>query len=155
MRIFDLHHTMVGRGLAYPPTAPSPTAVRRSRRHIPGPPHLQINVQKQTLPVRPPAPHKISRVECQHSPSLIPRGQIPSTRCLAMTTQDRPPLCDGLMDDILHLRDLPERAYTTPDGARWVRKTPGTPQLHTVRTGPSLSLAIHPLPQDSVAEKNL
>ena len=123
MRIFDLHHTMVGRGLTYPPTAPSPTAVRRSRRHIPGPPHLQINVQKQTLPVRPPAPHKISRVECQHSPSLILRGQIPSTLCLAMTTQDRPPLCDGLMDDILHLRDLLERAYATPDGARWVRKT--------------------------------
>ena len=27
------------------------------------------------------------------------------------------------MDDILHLRDLLERAYGTPDGARWVRKT--------------------------------
>ena len=26
------------------------------------------------------------------------------------------------MDDILHLRDLLERAYATPDGARWVRE---------------------------------
>ena len=27
------------------------------------------------------------------------------------------------MDDILHLRDLLERAYATPDGTRWVRET--------------------------------
>ena len=42
---------------------------------------------------------------------------------LQLVTQDRPPLCDGLVDGILHLRDLLERAYATPDGARWVRET--------------------------------
>ena len=42
---------------------------------------------------------------------------------LQLATQDRPPLCDGLLGDILHLRDLLERAYATPDGARWVRET--------------------------------
>ena len=42
---------------------------------------------------------------------------------LKLATQDRHPLCDILVDDILHLRDLLERAYATPDGARWVRET--------------------------------
>ena len=48
-----------------------------------------------------------------------------SRLCFALqfTTQDRPPLCDGLVDGILYLRDLLERAYATPDGARWVRET--------------------------------
>ena len=42
---------------------------------------------------------------------------------LQLSTHDRPPLCDGLVADILHLRDLLARAYATPDGARWVRET--------------------------------
>ena len=42
---------------------------------------------------------------------------------LQLATQDRPPLCDGLVDGILHPRDLLERAYATLDGARWVRET--------------------------------
>ena len=32
------------------------------------------------------------------------------------------PLCDYLVDDILRLRDLLDRAYATPAGARWVRE---------------------------------
>ena len=42
---------------------------------------------------------------------------------LQLATQDRPPLCDGLVDDILHLGDLMKRAYATSEGARWVRET--------------------------------
>ena len=36
-------------------------------------------------------------------------------------TQEGTPLCDYLVDDILRLRDLLDRAYATPDGAEWVR----------------------------------
>ena len=42
---------------------------------------------------------------------------------LQLATQNRPLFCDGLVDDTLHLRDLLERTYATPDGARWVRET--------------------------------
>ena len=40
-----------------------------------------------------------------------------------LATQDRHPLSDRLVDGILHLRNLLQRAYGTPDGARWVRET--------------------------------
>ena len=40
---------------------------------------------------------------------------------LQKATQDGIPLCDYLVDDILRLRDLLERAYATPAGAEWVR----------------------------------
>ncbi|CAN0041823.1 unnamed protein product, partial [Ascophyllum nodosum] len=36
--------------------------------------------------------------------------------------QDGTPLCDYLVDDILRLRDLLDRAYATPAGAEWVRE---------------------------------
>ena len=42
---------------------------------------------------------------------------------LDIATQDRTLLSDRVVDDILHLRDLLERAYGTPDGAQWVRET--------------------------------
>ena len=42
---------------------------------------------------------------------------------LDIATQDRTPLNDRVVDDIRDLRDLLERAYDTPDGARWVRET--------------------------------
>ena len=42
---------------------------------------------------------------------------------LDIATQERNPLSDRVVDDILHLRDLLERAYGTPDGARWARET--------------------------------
>ena len=42
---------------------------------------------------------------------------------LDIATQDRTPLSDRVVDDMLHLRDLLERAYGTPDGARWARET--------------------------------
>ena len=41
---------------------------------------------------------------------------------LQMATQDGTPLCDYLVDDILRLRDLLDRAYATPAGAGWVRE---------------------------------
>ena len=49
-RPLDLH-TLVGRGFACQPAAPSPTAFRRPRRYLPGASHLQVDVQKQTLSV--------------------------------------------------------------------------------------------------------
>ena len=55
--------------------------------------------------------------------TLLHGGRSRLRFALQLTTQDRPSLCDGLVDNILHLRDLMERAYTTPDGARWVRET--------------------------------
>ena len=42
---------------------------------------------------------------------------------LEIATQDRTPLSNRVVDDILHLRDLLKRAYGPPDGARWVRET--------------------------------
>ena len=42
---------------------------------------------------------------------------------LELATQDRSPLSERLVDAILHLRDLLERACGTPDGATWVRET--------------------------------
>ena len=44
--------------------------------------------------------------------------------CLAiqMATQDDTPLCGYLVDDILRLRDLLDRAYATPAGGEWVRE---------------------------------
>ena len=44
---------------------------------------------------------------------------------LQKATQDGTPLCDYLVDDIFRLRDLLERAYTTPAGAEWVREALG------------------------------
>ena len=41
---------------------------------------------------------------------------------IQMATQDGTPLCDYLVDDILRLRDLLDRAYATPAGAAWVRE---------------------------------
>ena len=54
---------------------------------------------------------------------LLHGGRCRLLYALELATQDRTPLSDRLVDDILHLRDLLERAYGTPDGARWVRKT--------------------------------
>ena len=42
---------------------------------------------------------------------------------LEIAAQDRTPVSNRVVDDILHLRDLLERAYGTPNGARWVRET--------------------------------
>ena len=42
---------------------------------------------------------------------------------LDIVNQDRTPLSDRVVDDILHLRDLLEKAYGTPAGAQWVRET--------------------------------
>ena len=39
-----------------------------------------------------------------------------------MANQDGTPLCDYLVDDILRLCDLLDRAYATPAGAGWVRE---------------------------------
>ena len=39
-----------------------------------------------------------------------------------LATQDGTALCEFLVDDILRLRDLPDRAYATPAGAGWVRE---------------------------------
>ena len=41
---------------------------------------------------------------------------------IKMAVQDGTPLCDNLVDDILRLRDLLDRAYATPAGAEWVRE---------------------------------
>ena len=43
---------------------------------------------------------------------------------IQLATQDGAPLCDYLVDDILRLRDLLDRAYATPAGAEWVREAP-------------------------------
>ena len=42
---------------------------------------------------------------------------------LDIATQDRTPQSDRVADDILHLRDRLEKAYGTPAGAQWIRKT--------------------------------
>ena len=55
--------------------------------------------------------------------TLLHGGRSRLRVALQLATQDRPPLSDGLVDDILHLCDLLERAYGTPDGAIWVRET--------------------------------
>ena len=55
--------------------------------------------------------------------TLLHGGRSRLRFALQLATQDRPSLSDGLVDDILHLRDLLERVYGTPDGARWVRET--------------------------------
>ena len=52
--------------------------------------------------------------------TLLHGGKSRLRYALELATQDRTPLSDRLVDDILHLRDLLERAYGTPDGARWV-----------------------------------
>ena len=39
-----------------------------------------------------------------------------------LATQDGTALCEFLVDDILRLRDLLDRAYATPAGAGWVRE---------------------------------
>ena len=39
-----------------------------------------------------------------------------------LATQDGSGLCEPLVDDILRLRDLVDRAYATPAGAGWVRE---------------------------------
>ena len=41
---------------------------------------------------------------------------------IQLATQDGTPLCDYLVDDILRLRDLLDKAYATPAGAEWVRE---------------------------------
>ena len=55
--------------------------------------------------------------------TLLHGGRSRLRYALELATQDRTPLSDRLVDNILHLRDLLERAYGTPDGARWVRET--------------------------------
>ena len=42
-----------------------------------------------------------------------------------LATQDGSGFCDPLVNDILRLRDLVDRAYATPAGAGWVRKVLG------------------------------
>ena len=54
---------------------------------------------------------------------LLHGGRCRLRYALELGPQDRTPLSDRLVDDILHLRDLLARAYGTPDGARWVRET--------------------------------
>ena len=39
-----------------------------------------------------------------------------------LATQDGTALCEFLVDDILRLRDLLDRAYATPAGTGWVRE---------------------------------
>ena len=43
-------------------------------------------------------------------------------RAVQLTTQDGTALCEFLIDGILRLRDLLDRAYATPAGAGWVRE---------------------------------
>ena len=54
---------------------------------------------------------------------LLHRGRCRLRYAFELATQDRTPLSDRLVDDILHLRNFLERAYGTSDGARWVRET--------------------------------
>ena len=54
---------------------------------------------------------------------LLHGGRCRPHYALELATQDQIPLSDRLVNDILHLRDLLETAYGTPDGARWVRET--------------------------------
>ena len=54
---------------------------------------------------------------------LFPGGRSRLRFALQLATQDRPPLCDRLVDDILHLCQFLDRAHAIPDGARWVRET--------------------------------
>ena len=42
---------------------------------------------------------------------------------LDLATQDRTPLSDKVVDDILHLNDLLEKTCGTPAGGQWVRET--------------------------------
>ena len=53
---------------------------------------------------------------------LLHGGRCRLRYALELATQDRTPLSDRLVEGILHLRHLLERAYGTPDGARWVRE---------------------------------
>ena len=39
---------------------------------------------------------------------------------IQMTTHNGTPLCNYVVDDILRLRDLLDRAHATPAGAEWV-----------------------------------
>ena len=55
--------------------------------------------------------------------TLLHGGRSHQCYALELATQDRTLLIDRLVDDIFHLRDLLERAYGTPDGARWVRES--------------------------------
>ena len=41
---------------------------------------------------------------------------------LDIATQDRTPLSDRVVDGILHLRDLLEKAYDSPACAQWVQR---------------------------------
>ena len=50
-------------------------------------------------------------------------GRCRLRRALDLATQDRTPLSDRVVEDILHLRDLLETACGTPAGAQWVRET--------------------------------
>ena len=106
--------------------------------------------RRQPLPQPPSAAHddpylklRISKLmfKNKHFPSdlRLPIQELASTMNTALTlihggrtclrfafqlaTQDQTPLCDGLVDDILHLCDLLARSYATPDGARWIRET--------------------------------
>ena len=54
---------------------------------------------------------------------LLYGGRCRLRYALELATQDRTLLSDRLVEGILHLRDILERAYGTPDGARWVRET--------------------------------
>ena len=53
---------------------------------------------------------------------LLHGGRCRLLYALELAGQDRTPLSDRLVEGILHLRDVLERAYGTPDGARWVRE---------------------------------
>ena len=72
---------------------------------------------------------------------------------IQMTTQDGTPLCDYLVDDILRLRDLLDRAHATPAGAEWVRKalsqaaTPRRP-TRTTSSGSETSSSAGPRRRD-------
>ena len=55
--------------------------------------------------------------------TLIHGGRTCLRFAFQLATQDQAPLCDGLVDDILHLYDFLARCYAPPYGARWIRET--------------------------------
>ena len=54
---------------------------------------------------------------------LLHGGRYPLRYALDIATRDRNSSSDRVVDDVLHLCDLLERAYGTPDGGRWARET--------------------------------
>ena len=121
-RPLDLH-TLVGRDLACQPAAPSPTAFRRPRRYLPGASHLKVDDKNRHFPSDLRLRIKELALDVNTALLLLHGGRYRLRYALDLATQDRTPLSARLVDNILHLRDLLERAYGTPDGARWVRET--------------------------------